>query len=70
MLIIGDFDPNAYPVVGGGKIRVFNIVVENGVERVWRGTGGCGRPVKALPACALRGHLPWEGRLAVLASLA
>ena len=49
--------------MNGGKIRVFNIVVENGVERVQRGTGGCGRPVKALPACASRGHLPWEGRL-------
>ena len=32
MLIIGDFDPNVYPVVGGGKIRVFNTVVENDVE--------------------------------------
>lgn len=32
MLIIGDFDPDVYPVVGGGKIRVFNTVVENGVE--------------------------------------
>jgi hypothetical protein len=32
LLIIWDFDPNVYPVVGGGKIRVFNTVVENGVE--------------------------------------
>ena len=57
--------------MNGGKIRVFNIVVENGVERVWKGTGGGGRPVKALPACAqARGHLPWEGRLSVLAALA
>ena len=57
--------------MNGGKIRVFNIVVENGVERVQRGgTGGGGRPVKALPACASRGHLPCKGRLSVLAALA
>jgi hypothetical protein len=30
----GSFLPLVYPVVNGGKIRVFNITVENGVERV------------------------------------